>query len=230
MGILDKIKGGVLNIFSEKSTNKKSDFSGNFCSKCGEPLQEGASFCSKCGSGVDENIVTREDNKTRRTEFLGEVLKCPNCGAVITETTAICPECNAKITRLSAVGSVQKFKEEIFEIEKGRSKGLKGLLNMSNSTTDSQILMLIKTFPIPNSVDDILEFIFLSIANIDVSLSKKSMFKKSGIKAEISNAWVLKMQQAYEKARVAFSSEPSFKQIQNIYYGKMKELKLKVTD
>lgn len=230
MGILDKIKSGALNVFSKKGTNKNNNSSGNYCPKCGESLQEGASFCSKCGSGVDGNVVMREGDKTRHTEYLGEVLKCPNCGAVITETTAICPECNVKITRLSAVGSVQKFKEEIFEIEKGRSKGLKGLLNMSNSTTDSQILMLIKTFPIPNSVDDILEFIFLSIANIDVSLSKKSMFKKNGIKAEISNAWVLKMQQAYEKAKIAFSSEPSFKQIQNIYYGKMKELKLKVID
>lgn len=44
---------------------------------------------------------------------------------------------------------------------------------------DKQKLALIQNFPIPNTVDDILEFMLLAVSNIDVSLSKKAWNNRS---------------------------------------------------
>ena len=101
---------------------------------------------------------------------------------------------------------------------------------------DKQKLTLIRNFPIPNSIDDILEFMMLAIANIDVKLSKNT-WANSGQSLEvlaiempkvISNAWVQKMEQCYKKAEIAFPNDPAFNGIQKMYFDKMKELKIKV--
>ena len=42
---------------------------------------------------------------------------------------------------------------------------------MSANKADIQKLSLIRNFPIPNSIGDVLEFMMLAIANIDVKLS-----------------------------------------------------------
>ena len=44
---------------------------------------------------------------------------------------------------------------------------------------DKQKLALIQNFPIPNTVDDILEFMLLAVSNIDVNLSKKAWNNRS---------------------------------------------------
>ena len=103
---------------------------------------------------------------------------------------------------------------------------------------DLKKLELIKNYPIPNTVDDVFEFITLAIANIDVSLSKKTLINRqytntsflsgANIGHAISNAWVAKMEQLYHKAEISFPNDPVFEKIQKMYYDKMKELKLKI--
>lgn len=105
-------------------------------------------------------------------------------------------------------------------------------------SADTQKLSLIRNFPIPNSVDDILEFMMLAVANIDTSLSKNTAMNRlnslqqvetgATIGRTISNAWVSKMQQAYQKAEITFPNDPAFAKIQKIYFEKMKELKIKI--
>ena len=178
----------------------------------------------------------------RRQEYIGTVYKCPHCGAVITQTTVVCPDCGNKITGRAAVSSVQDFKEQLMEIEKSRIGGLGGAILSASimvDPADKKKLALIQNFPIPNSIDDILEFMMLAFANIDVGLSKNtalnkwnkvasSMESSSSIKRSISNAWVSKMQQAYQKAELLFPNDPAFSGIQRVYSEKMKELKIKV--
>ena len=43
---------------------------------------------------------------------------------------------------------------------------------------------------------------------------------------QLSDAWVAKMQQAYQKAQVSFSDHPVFQSIQTVYFEKLKELKM----
>ena len=43
-------------------------------------------------------------------------------------------------------------------------------------TTDKQMIALIKSYPIPNTIEDIVEFFHLANGNNDISKSKKSVF------------------------------------------------------
>jgi len=163
----------------------------------------------------------------RSQEYAGYVLKCPNCGTSITQSTVICPECGHKITGQAAISSVQEFSRELMAIESHRNNGVFGLFNDGSEARADEKLTLVKSFPIPNTIDDICEFIFLAIANIDVTLSKKSYWNNTrGSETDLSNAWVSKMQQAYQKAKMLFPSDSTFIYIQQIYFEKMKELKL----
>lgn len=220
-----------------------------FCPNCGTKLNEGSKFCHGCGAAVGTVIpqpqvqtpppVQQEPSRSeRQQEYVGKVLKCPHCGGVINETAAICPDCGMQITGKSAVYSVQAFKEQLMEIESHRKKTFGGMFGVyaTADPADKQKLTLIRNFPIPNTIDDILEFMMLAIANIDVKLSKKS-WANSGQSMEIlalempkvlSNAWVSKMEQVYRKAEISFPNDPAFAGIQKMYYDKMKELKIKV--
>lgn len=207
-----------------------------FCVNCGEKLVAGAKFCHSCGTPVGG--ISSVNNNIRKEEYAGKIFKCPNCGAVITESTVICPECGTQITGREAVSSVKKFEEKLMEIESKRKGGIIDALTKSSNVVDNQKLNLIKSFPIPNTVTDINEFIFLAIANIDVKLSKQSVGSKFSsalnsndknlkMQKNISDAWVLKMQQAYQKALVSFQNDPTFEGMQKVYLDKLKELKIK---
>lgn len=218
-----------------------------FCSNCGTKLNEGAKFCHGCGSAVGTVTPTappvveqpaQPKPQERQQEYVGTVLKCPNCGAVISATTAVCPDCGMHISGRSAVGSVQAFKDQLMQIENSRVGGWGGYL-LSSSTlvdpADKKKLTLITNFPIPNSVEDIVEFILLAITNINVGLSKGKWDKRPPsqetgytIKRTLSNAWVAKMIQAYQKAEILFPNDPAFAKIQKIYLEKAAELKIKI--
>ncbi len=244
MAIFDSLKNVVNNVINQtKNNSNDTNEKCIFCVKCGRKLPVDAKFCSSCGEAVNGNnnsistIPAQSNSNTRQQEYVGTVYKCSNCGCVITKTTAICPECGMKITGQTSVNSVQEFKEQLMAIELNRSE-----FNVANffqrvSPVDMQKLSLIKSFPIPNSIDDILEFMLLAVANIDVNLSKNTwgnklsnggVETKETIKKSLSDAWVLKMQQAYQKAEIMFPNDPLFKQIQKIYFDKMKELKIKI--
>ena len=75
----------------------------------------------------------------------------------------------------------------------------------------------------------------LAIANINVGLSKGKWNKRAPttetaytIKRTISNAWVAKMIQAYQKAELTLSNDPTFEKIQRLYFNIANELKIKV--
>lgn len=184
----------------------------------------------------EETYSESSNPSQRRQEFAGSLLKCPNCGAVISNTTVICPECGHQITGRSAMSSVQAFNNQLMAIESKRKTSRLGVFSIYGpaDAADKQILSLIRSYPIPNTIDDITEFIMLAIANIDVAVSKKSWVNSSvsyeTLAAEmpraISNAWVSKMKQAYQKAKIMFPNENAFTYIRQMYVEKMKELNM----
>lgn len=221
-----------------------------FCANCGASINEGAKFCQECGSQISEKTVekvspiaseqpTHELNTKRQQEYAGKVIKCPNCGTVISQTTAICPGCGMRITGQEVINSVKRFNEQLMQIELTRKKAkILDVYTQSANPADTQKLSLIRSFPIPNTIDDIQEFMLLAVANIDTKLSKQTASSKftnmmnSGninlkVQKDISDAWVSKMQQLYQKAEIAFPNDPMFSIIKQIYSDKMKELKIK---
>ena len=182
--------------------------------------------------------LPNEPSTERKTVYDGEIHKCPNCGAVINGATVVCPNCGMHITRQYAVNSVQVFKDQLMQLENSRRAGIGGYILSSSALldpVDKKKLALITNFPIPNSVEDIMEFMLLAIININVGLSKGKWDKRPPrqetgytIKRTLSNAWVSKMIHAYQKAEILFPNDPAFSKIQKIYLEKAAELKMKI--
>ena len=165
MGLFDKIKGATEGIFSKKHTNETNE-SVAFCAKCGAPLQKGACFCSKCGSSVEPANIT-ENTETRTTKYTGEILKCPNCGETLNSFVTNCPTCGYELRRTEASESVKTLADKLEKIDSRRNSGVGSAFSkMFNqvSALDEQKISLIRNFAIPNTKEDILEFVILAAA------------------------------------------------------------------
>ena len=226
--------------------------SGGFCVNCGTRLNPGTKFCPGCGTAVGSSAPAMNvppiptdapaNPATRQQVFAGIIVKCPNCGQTISNTDVVCPSCGHQITGRAASSSVQRLQDQLMAVENSRQqKTAFGSLVHSftgnddeESVISSKKVTLIKSFPIPNTIEEIAEFVILAAGSIDVNLSKVSLGNKRGrtgndFKANergISDAWVSKLQQAYQKAELTFSDKPIFEKIKEIYIKKMTELNM----
>lgn len=205
-----------------------------FCSHCGARLADGAQFCSACGARVS---VAQQNPRERVQSYAGEVRKCPACLSEIPAMTAVCPSCGHQLVNARSSSAVSEFAEKLQAIENARqatSSGLFGVMLGKDyfspvNKTDSAKINLIKTFGVPNTVEDILEFIVLAVSNIDVSALKLFPFGVSmqEFKAEkaLTKAWITKMEQIYQKGKLSFGSNAAFKKVQEIYETAQVEIK-----
>ena len=183
-----------------------------FCPYCGTKLDDGARFCKNCGeSMVQRQQATetatfheppktetqqpkaepvKEDPRTKRkTVYDGELHKCPNCGEIIDAFVTNCPACDYEIRGSKATVSLQQFYWDLHRAKNSEEKA-----------------SMIRNYPIPNSKEDIVEFMILASSNISGEADKN-----------IFEAWVAKFEQAYQKAQITLQNDPTFAQIEDIY-------------
>lgn len=203
-----------------------------FCRNCGTELVENAKYCQKCGYPTkDEQNVS-----CKRTEvFVGEIHKCPNCGEVLKSFEINCPSCGYELRGVKATNAVKEFALKLEAIESKRSISKNKYFSSANSLqlisdTDEQKISLIKSFPIPNSKEDMLEFMLLAMSNLNLRVyaSLNNEIKKS--EKMLNDAWVSKIDQVYEKATLSYGSDEKLLEIKNLYdkcYYKINKAKKK---
>ena len=201
-----------------------------FCVNCGHKLVDGAKFCFECGTKV--NALSSE----RQTVFDGELYKCPNCGDILDAYESVCETCGYERRGAKATNSIQELSRKLQEIEaqrpnKKRSSILGQALTQAQlSKTDEQKIDLIKNFPIPNAKEDIMEFAVLAIANVDpdaFSTWNNPTPYSTASKQAISNAWLSKFEQAYQKGRLMFGNCKELENIHTVYISKKKSIRIK---
>ncbi len=84
------------------------------------------------------------------------------------------------------------------------------------SSTDQRKVTLIKSFPIPNTKEDLVEFVLLASTNVDPKTFAATSNATASEKA-VSDAWYSKLCQAYEKACLVLGDDPSFAALQKRY-------------
>lgn len=193
-----------------------------FCINCGEELNDGAKFCHVCGAAVNGN----QTQQKREQEYAGKLIKCPNCGEVLNSFTAHCPTCGLELRGAKASNAVREFALKLEAIENGRryerhQSWQDSILNISK--TDEQKVNLIQNFAIPNTKEDILEFMILATANIDTSVFGTTSNKKS--EKAIADAWFSKVKQAYTKAHSSYANDADFPRIENLYNNCVRDIK-----
>ncbi len=163
-----------------------------FCSNCGHQLTDGARFCLSCGAAVTNERHTPQ----RQILFEGSVHKCPNCGEILDSFIAYCPACGYEIRNALSSNAVHEF-----------------ALILGQSTNENQVIALIKNYPIPNTKEDVFEFMILASTNI---------FNESVVR--VNRAWRIKFEQSYQKAKLLFTENDLLK-IQELYDSTSKQIK-----
>lgn len=199
-----------------------------FCMNCGQRLPEGAKFCSNCGAATGE---VKSETAQRKVVYDGEVHKCPNCGEIVNSFVLNCPSCGHELRNSASTSLVQELASKLEDLELRREPRKRRtvkdeLLRTNNlSKTDEQIISLIRSFAIPNTKEDILEFIILASSNINVELYRENnLTPENEVLKAVSDAWIAKFEQAYRKAQFSFSETPTFTQIKEVYINKTNEI------
>lgn len=165
-----------------------------YCSNCGQSVEVGMKFCPACGSQIAD--ASKNVQEGRKQVFEGEIRKCPNCGEILNSFMTNCPACGYELRGTKAIDSIREFS-----------------LNISKAESDIQKISLIRSFPIPNTKEDIFEFMILAATNF----SAEHSCSDNAIRKDISDAWLTKIEQSYQKAKLLFTGDLDFTKIQNIY-------------
>lgn len=199
----------------------------SFCSKCGKQIAPDERFCSNCGTFVESASNS------------SDLHKCPNCGDNIDSFMTNCPSCGYEVRNIQAVSSVKEFADKLASIEASRSQCTSKRMSiyeqaytMENlSSTDRQIISLVKSYPIPNAKEDLYEFLILAGSNIDPDLfNELNHSMPNDPQKAINNAWLAQFEHAYQKAKISFGSDTSFKNVNELYesiHDKIKQNKRK---
>ncbi|MCD7892359.1 MAG: zinc ribbon domain-containing protein [Erysipelotrichaceae bacterium] len=158
-----------------------------YCSNCGKKLKEGAKYCTYCGEPCDDNS-SYDEEYIRKEKYAGKIIKCPNCGEMLKSFEIVCPACGFEIRESKTTETIQSFASKLEQAQ-----------------NEEQYIKLIRNFPIPNTKEDILEFMILASTNMKDQPSKN-----------VFDAWSSKFEQCYQKAKLSFD-EKEFIQIKQIY-------------
>jgi predicted RNA-binding Zn-ribbon protein involved in translation (DUF1610 family) len=169
--------------------------------------------------------IQEKENEPKSDKF-GDVNKCPACGAVVISFTSKCADCGSDYTNIEANASIQKLFKMLDEVESQRddqitaSSILGGLFNNGigggalssilggGNKTDKRKKEIISTFPIPNTKNDILEFLTLAFPK---ATQKGNFLTKNNPENidhnEFVPVWKAKTEQIIMKARFALKED-----------------------
>jgi hypothetical protein len=181
-------------------------------------------------------------NAAPKSDKLGDVKKCPACGAISQSFSTKCSDCGNEFRNIDASQSITKFFDKLNEIELTRKDNLFSseklssnlgcmtvvkwmflypillpynliiyLINKSRpakwSTTDIQKEEMIMNFPVPNSKEDIIEFITLSVSKIQTIGLMKMLNEEGKYLSKWNDIWKKKCEQIYNKAKFSMGED-----------------------
>ena len=156
----------------------------------------------------------------------GEVRKCPNCGAQVKGGSAVCTECGYVFTNVSANSSAEKLQAKLDEFnrrqeQRADSRGYLRTVFDSNTSRWKQKMEIISTFPVPNTREDLLEFLTMLQPGADATGSHDGGTSDS---EDMSYAYWLLYTNCINKAKLSFPNDNDFQ-----YYFQTYEKQLQKT-
>lgn len=169
-----------------------------FCTNCGKELTENARFCENCGTAINNTPATpipQEPENERKQVFDGVIHKCPACGETWNSFSSVCPNCGYELRDAKSSNSISNF-----------------VVNLAKAKNEKERIEFIKMFPIPNTKEDILEFMIIAFSNFDPRFYARNLDRD-----DEHDAWLTKIEQAYQKAKFSFKNDSTFVDIQEKY-------------
>ena len=153
-----------------------------------------------------------------------DIKKCPSCGAQVQSFSTKCNDCSHEFRNIDSSNSIKQLISKLELAEKSAKNSsqsggiLGGLLAIVDSDTAIERKVfeakanIISTYPIPNSKEDILEFLTLSVAQIN-SIQIGTLIRLAGTsgtfgyKIKYKNSWVSVANSVIMKARFSMKED-----------------------
>lgn len=205
------------------------------CSAKNTVVEGSVANCSYCDTALTSVTTSFTADSVRagqrQQEYKGKIIKCPNCGEVLKSFTASCPACGYEVRDAKASNTVSELARKLEAIEATRKPPAKSkffsyqhIMDMQTvSSTDAQKISLIQSFPIPNTKEDIFEFMFLASSIINTSSTFSEMDEDKS-RHEVALAWLSKLKHVYAKASQSFGNDDDFSQIIELYDSCMEKI------
>lgn len=187
---------------TKETTYIRDNISKIACSKCGFLSDSKNSYCTKCGEPLTPQNNT--DYKTRQIIYEGKNHQCPNCGKKVDSFISYCTSCGFKLQDVNSSMSVKELNKKYEELVSIEDR-----------------IHLIKSFSVSNTKEDIKEFIILAASYIDHKAYVNNSVSEFGVsEKDLIEAWIAKLEQAYQKANWVLSDDEQFKELEKIYMKK----------
>lgn len=134
-----------------------------------------------------------------KSNKFGDIKKCPSCGAIVQSYSGKCKDCGYEFEYIEANSSSKRLAELIQETSdkmRNRKDGFWDSLEEDNKI-DEEIGRVIRTFPVPTTKSDLLEFMSMCSSNMGNGLSPTE--EQGGYKAKLKECIV--------KAKVLFPND-----------------------
>lgn len=171
-----------------------------FCTNCGKQLNDDAKFCDTCGAPISGTQTppptpVAEKNESRKQVFEGDIHKCPNCGTVLTSGIIKCPGCGFELRNIKASNAITDFSNKL------------------NSISKQQKASFILSYPIPNTKEDFMEFLFL----VSSEYVQQNYISMGSTEYFIYKAWESKYKQLKNKAYILKNDKEAWEQVQQVF-------------
>lgn len=147
------------------------------------------------------------------SEKLGNIVKCPSCGAPIQGGVAVCPDCGHEFRNVKVNSSAKIFAEGLARIRAKESNKKVSLSDDFKTALNggklSETAEFITNFPIPNTSEDLLEMLS-SIQGKSSNVGFASNANNTNSQQQEMAAYWELYTKCINKARMSFSNDSRF--------------------
>lgn len=221
----------------KEENNKKEEAIKYYCTYCGSELPKDNNICEKCGTlsltpdikptkkKEDEPENKKHSSTNSKKDEKATNTNCPNCGAPIKSYEYVCPYCKTELRNIEVTPSIEKFSEGLRSIQlsgTNRNSVMQKLIGFDYSDLpqfqidtqkNKRIADYIKNYPVPNTKEDLIEFMLLATSNINN--------KEEDVVLE---AWLSKMKQINDKAKLTIKDEGLLNHLDEVYNDNKNEI------
>ena len=189
----------------------------------------------KLGEDIDEvemileSILPKKiiEESTRSTE---KRMKCPNCGALISETSFKCPECGYVLQHENkaseeARAMIDRLRERLSESSKPANRTDSILASISPRMVAQRQASVVNTFTMPTTKEGLTQLLEFAYSNY---ISIGNGFEDSNLKP-LKDAWYGKTMQAYNSLARIGGNDPEIKSLLENYSSLISTEKKKIS-
>ena len=156
---------------------------------------------------IKKSEEEKAQSSAPKSNKLGDVKKCPACGAIVQSYLGSCPECGYAFENIGANSATQELARKCEAISNDLNKALIGATEEDQKELvmhhPDTLANTIRTFSIPNTKADLFEFITYSQS----LMMDRSTFRK------VADAQLVKYREAITKAKLLFHNDPTFQKL-----------------